>query len=154
LLFTRYLSSGPGKLKTERMTLDNFRMLVDFGFAVLIWAVQLVIYPSFLYYSKKELIAWHRKYTIRVTYIVLPLMFTQLILSVLQFVILRNFYTILSVILIGILWALTFTVFVPLHRKIDRGQPEANTCLSLVRYNWVRTLLWSSIFLISLGHSL
>ncbi len=136
------------------MTLDNFRLLVDFGFAVLIWAVQLVIYPSFVYYPKMELIRWHRKYTIRVTYIVLPLMFTQLILSVWQFLILRNFYTILSVILIGILWALTFAVFVPLHRKIDRGQPEVNTCSSLVRYNWVRTLLWSSIFLISLVHSL
>ncbi|WP_115463099.1 hypothetical protein [Winogradskyella aurantiaca] len=136
------------------MSIDALRLLVDFGFAVLIWAVQLVIYPSFQYYPKKELITWHRKYTIRVTYIVLPLMFTQLILSIWQLVALVNWYTLLSVLLIGILWILTFMLFVPLHRRIDMGQPEANTCIKLVRYNWVRTLLWSIVFLISLVYSL
>lgn len=136
------------------MSVDDFRLLLDFGFAVLIWAVQLVIYPSFLYYPKKDLITWHRSYTVRVTYIVMPLMFGQLILSIWQLIALKNLYTVLSVILIGLLWVLTFTVFVPLHRNIDRGQPESDTSLKLVRYNWIRTVLWSSVFLISLVNSL
>ena len=57
------------------MSLDLARLLIDFGFVVLIWAVQLVIYPSFGFYAKANLFEWHKSYTARVTYIVLPLMF-------------------------------------------------------------------------------
>ncbi|MFT7429007.1 MAG: hypothetical protein ACI9IZ_001504, partial [Nonlabens sp.] len=40
--------------------LDLLQLLVDFGLVVLIWIVQLIIYPSFLYYGSKTLNKWHK----------------------------------------------------------------------------------------------
>ncbi|MFT6745260.1 MAG: hypothetical protein ACJAR8_001821, partial [Bacteroidia bacterium] len=64
------------------MDFDTARLIVDFGLVVLIWMVQLIVYPSFLFYKDTELITWHTKYTPRITKIVAPLMFAQLSLSV------------------------------------------------------------------------
>ena len=41
------------------MTIDIARVIIDFGAVVLIWMVQLVVYPSFTYFQKKELMDWH-----------------------------------------------------------------------------------------------
>ncbi|WP_299365471.1 hypothetical protein [Winogradskyella sp.] len=132
------------------MTVEILRLLIDFGFVILIWAVQLVIYPSFGYYSKSDLVKWHRSYTKRVTFIVLPLMFSQLALSIFHLLQIRNWYTIISLFLVLMLWILTFRVFVPLHFSIDNNKPVENVCKKLVTRNWTRTVLWTSLFLISL----
>jgi DMSO reductase anchor subunit len=132
------------------MSIDLLRLLIDFGFLVLIWAVQLVIYPSFGYYSKENLFKWHKSYTTRVTFIVLPLMFSQLILASIQLLETQNLYTILSAILIIILWLLTFLIFVPLHQSIDNTSPIADVCNKLVQKNWLRTVLWTLLFVISI----
>ncbi len=132
------------------MTLDLARLIIDFGFLVVIWAVQLVIYPSFGFYIKDNLYRWHKSYTKRVTFIVLPLMFSQLILAIIQLWNTQNWFTILSNIVIALLWILTFTVFVPLHQSIDKNLPKENVCIKLVSKNWIRTLLWTLLFLISL----
>ena len=132
------------------MTLELIRLLIDFGFVVLIWCVQLVIYPSFAFYLPEHLLKWHRSYTKRVTYIVLPLMFSQLALAVFHLFYIRNWYTYLSLAIIFSLWWLTFRVFVPLHFSIDNNRPVENVCAKLVRKNWVRTTLWTLLFLITL----
>ena len=132
------------------MSLELLRVIIDFGFLVLIWAVQLVIYPSFGYYSKENLYKWHKSYTIRVTFIVLPLMFSQLILVVIQLWQSQNWLTVLSAILIIILWLLTFLIFVPLHQSIDNDRPVAQVCHKLVLTNWIRTLLWTVLFICSI----
>jgi hypothetical protein len=131
------------------MSLDLARLLIDFGFVVLIWVVQLVIYPSFGFYSKANLFNWHKSYTARVTLIVLPLMFSQLILSCIQLWKVQNWYTILSLVIIITLWLLTFLIFVPLHQSIDNNKSTDDVCFKLVRKNWTRTLLWTLLFSIS-----
>lgn len=132
------------------MTLDLIRLLIDTGFLILIWAVQLVIYPSFKFYSSENLYTWHRLYTVRVTFIVLPLMFSQLICALLHIWKIQNWYTLISLTLILLLWLLTFLVFVPLHQSIDNNNPVSEVCHKLVTKNWIRTLLWSVLFFISL----
>ena len=52
--------------------------LADFGLLVLIWMVQLVVYPGFKYYQRERLLEWHARYTSRISYIVGPLMLGQL----------------------------------------------------------------------------
>lgn len=136
------------------MTLDVARLVVDFGFLVLIWTVQLVIYPSFNYYTKGNLFKWHTSYTARVTFIVLPIMLSQLILALIQVFQLINWYTVTSLLIIAALWLLTFLIFVPLHQSIDANTPVKNVCDILVRKNWIRTILWTSLFLVSLLHIL
>jgi hypothetical protein len=132
------------------MTIEIIRLLIDAGFVVLIWAVQLVIYPSFKFYSKANLFQWHRLYTKRVTVIVLPLMGSQLLLGFIYLFQVQNTYTISSFVIILALWVITFTVFVPLHQSIDIGKPVENVCLKLEKRNWIRTLLWSLLFIISI----
>lgn len=131
------------------MTITEIRLLIDAGFLVLIWAVQLVIYPSFSFYEKTNLLIWHRSYTKRVTVIVLPLMFGQFILGIIHLWQLQDWYTTISIVIIIFLWLLTFLVFVPLHQSIDNNKPVVNVCKKLVNYNWIRTFLWSCLFIIS-----
>jgi hypothetical protein len=132
------------------MTLDIARLLIDFGFLILIWAVQLVIYPCFQYYSKHNLIIWHKSYTARVSLIVFPLILSQFTLACIQLWRLQNWYTILSMLIIISLWLLTFSIFVPLHQSIDNNSPVDKVCQKLVQKNWMRTVLWSALFVISL----
>ena len=118
------------------MPIALLHLIIDFGFAVLIWAVQLVIYPSFKFYTPENLIKWHRIYTQKITLIVLPLMFGQLAIAVIH---LWN----------TINWLLTFLIFVPLHQLIDKALHNDRTVTELVQKNRIRTFLWSLLFVLS-----
>lgn len=134
-----------------RNILNNFSevtLFVDFGLVVLIWLVQLIIYPSFLYYQKENLINWHRIYTSRIFIIVVPLMVVQLLLSIISIYININLESITSFVIILLLWSITFTFFAPLHFKISGGEISLKQLNILVKLNWVRTILWSILFLI------
>lgn len=132
------------------MDLKTIQLVIDFGFAVLIWAVQLIIYPSFKYYGTENLVKWHRIYTMRVTYIVLPLMFTQLIITIINVWNQLNIISISSLTIVLILWLLTFIVFVPIHQKIDNETAVSNDLDELISKNQYRTFLWTVLFLLSL----
>lgn len=132
------------------MDLKTLQLVIDFGFAVLIWAVQLVIYPSFKYYNPDNLTKWHRSYTSRVAYIVLPLMLTQLVITIIKAWYQSNLISIISLVVVLILWLLTFLVFVPIHQKIDNESASSTHLDELVSKNWNRTILWTFLFLLSL----
>lgn len=133
------------------MNQDSLRLLLDFGLVILIWLVQLVIYPSFLYYVKDDLVSWHKKYTPRIAFIVLPLMLGQLMLygALLQEG--KTFYSIGSFILVLMAWLLTFTVFVPRHKEITSDTYSEKTLSQLVKFNWSRTLIWTLLFVWNLA---
>lgn len=116
------------------------------GLLVLIWMVQLIIYPSFKFYSENELLQWHEKYVVAISYVVIPLMFGQLITAVIQLIAERNWFTIGSLVLITSVWMSTFTQFVPMHNTITSGLTTERTLEALVFKNWLRTGLWTIIF--------
>jgi DMSO reductase anchor subunit len=128
------------------MNLELLRLLFDFGLLVLILMVQLIIYPSFQFYTSENLLRWHKKYTLAISFVVIPLMFGQLITSALQLIDERNAYTIGSVILIALVWISTFTQFVPMHHRINNGQAKESLLNQIVKRNWIRTFLWTCIF--------
>ena len=82
------------------MSITILRLLFDFGLLVLIWIVQRIVYPSFLHYNSKDLVNWHKVYTSRLTFIVMPLMLGQLGISIYQLIMEINLYTVLSIIII------------------------------------------------------
>ena len=131
------------------MKLSILRLLFDFGLLVLIWMVQLIIYPSFQYYSENDLLAWHEKYMLAISFVVIPLMFGQLITAILQFIHDRDCFSIVSMMLITLVWISTFTQFVPLHDAIASGKATKSLLEELVFKNWIRTGLWTLIFLLS-----
>ena len=63
------------------MIVEILRILFDVGLLVLIWMVQLIVYPSFLYYTHEQLVVWHTRYVKQISLIVIPLMFGQTLVS-------------------------------------------------------------------------
>lgn len=125
-------------------------LLIDAGLCVLAWMVQLIVYPGFLAYSPANLQKWHRKYTPRITWIVAPLMLTQLGLSIYQLIEEPYGIPTISFILVLGIWFITFLLFVPLHQKIDRGLNSQTELQKLVNLSWYRTLPWTIILLLNL----
>ena len=129
------------------MSIAVLRLGIDFGLVVLIWMIQLIVYPSFLHYTTTNLIKWHRKYTPLIGYIVGPLMLLQLGISIYQISIEITYYNVISVLFISIIWALTFLKFVPIHNNISKGRINKSMLVSLVQKNWTRTILWTILFI-------
>ncbi len=132
------------------MELGTIRLLFDTGLFVLIWMIQLVVYPSFLYYEKDSLIKWHKKYTSGLSFVVIPLMFGQLILAVFQLVQQTVPETIVSLALVLAVWIVTFIQFVPIHKAITKRNSTPVLLKRLVKRNWLRTILWTLLFCWSL----
>ncbi|WP_299219189.1 hypothetical protein [uncultured Aquimarina sp.] len=126
------------------------RLLFDFGLLILIWIVQLIIYPSFKHFQKQDLIKWHSVYAVRIGLIVMPLMIGQLLMNVIFTFWFSNFYSFISLILVALVWSSTFLQFVPMHSRISDGKFDSKFINRLINLNWLRTFLWTTIFLYSL----
>ena len=124
--------------------------LIDFGLLVFIWTIQLVVYPGFRYFSADSLLKWHGNYTNAVSMIVMPLMIGQVALHSWRLYDSAAPVNFLTLLLVLGTWAVTFVIFVPLHNRISLNQELTLTLTNLVAYNWIRTALWSSIFLVGL----
>ncbi|TXD65407.1 hypothetical protein ESX12_10855 [Polaribacter glomeratus] len=125
-------------------------ILVDAGLVVLIWMVQLIIYPSFTYYKSEDLIKWHQKYTNRIAVIVVPLMLSQLAFAIVAVFLNLSFTTIITLLIVLFLWIFTFVSFAPLHFKISEGNTNQKILKLLIQRNWIRTFLWSVLLVLHL----
>jgi len=126
----------------------NIQLLVDFGLVVLIWIVQLIIYPGFLHYTKENLHKWHKYYTIRIAVIVIPLMFAQLIIGIWDVFQSVSIESITYLSLVLFLWIHTFLVFAPRHQRIAKNTFDEQLLSELVKKNWIRTAAWTLIFVL------
>lgn len=134
------------------MSLTLIRLLFDIGLVVLIWLVQLIIYPSFLFYERNNLKRWHYNYTKKITYIVLPLMMGQFIIAVIHLFNDFSIFSLGSFLIIVSLWIITISIFIPLHNKVSTDHFNQSIINKLTRLNWIRTLLWSGLFVLNLLH--
>lgn len=131
--------------------LEQLQIVSDFGMCVVLWLVQLIIYPSFQRIAPERVLAWHARYTFRVSFIIMPLMLVQLGLSVWFFWLAPNWIHGLHLALVLVAWGLTFFVSVPLHDRISQGESDAAVFKALVDTNWPRTVLWTCLSVVSLG---
>ena len=125
------------------------RLVLDVGLLVLIWMIQLIVYPSFLFYTAKELITWHKMYTKAIALIVIPLMLGQLGIAIYQVFLVQNTYTLTSIVLVVFLWGITLLKFAPLHQQISEGNTHLQVQKKLVQMNWMRTIVWTILFVMS-----
>ena len=99
------------------LTLYEIQTIADTGMLVILWMVQLMIYPGFLRHEARELVAWHKKYTFRVSFIIMPLMFAQLGCAI-MFALFEDGSSTGSVLaLVLFCWALTFFIPSPYIEK-------------------------------------
>ncbi|WP_430908898.1 hypothetical protein [Maribacter sp. 2-571] len=128
--------------------IQQIGLLFDFGLVVLIFMVQLIVYPSFLHYSSQALLQWHEKYTKSISRLVVPLMFGQLAILLFRSIGTPSYPAFASLVLVIAVWWLTFARFVPMHHAISKGKGDTAVLQRLVQLNWWRTFLWSAIFLV------
>ena len=119
------------------------RLVLDVGLLVLTWMIQLIVYPSFLFYTAKELVTWHKIYTKTIALIVIPLMLGQLGITIYQVFLVQNIFTFTSIILVVFLWGITLLKFAPMHQQISEGNTHIQLLKKLVQNNWIRTIIWN-----------
>jgi hypothetical protein len=81
-------------------------------------------------------------------------MFTQIFAIAYQLYRSQEFYTYLSAVLVVLVWIATFTKFVPLHNNIAKDYNVQDSVKKLIQGNWIRTVLWTVLFLVSLWNVL
>ncbi len=127
------------------------RLAIDAGLMVLIWMVQLVVYPSMTYMTKPQIDQWHPIYTGRITVIVMPLMLGQVVVYAISLWLgVPSILTYISVGLIAVTWLVTFLRAVPLHGRMISAADASAVARDLARCNWYRTALWTGVAILSL----
>ena len=129
--------------------MELIRLSIDTGLCMLIWLVQLIIYPSFIYIDRQKMNYWHSLYTRKITYFIAPLLFLQTGMIVYQ-ILFETLYYLIDGLLLSIIWFNTFFVAIPIHKAIDRKQSRAFNILKLIKINRWRTAAWTVILLLSL----
>ena len=119
-----------------------------------IWFVQIVHYPLMARVDREGFVEYERRHTRRTTWVVAPPMLievaTALLLVAKPAAGIPVVQAWIGMGLVLILWILTATVQVPLHRRLERGFDET-AHRRLVRSNWLRTLAWSARSVLVLG---
>ncbi|GAA4273776.1 hypothetical protein U6A24_02435 [Aquimarina gracilis] len=129
------------------MSIQLASLVFDFGMVVLIWIVQLVVYPGLKFYQKNDLIQWHKRYIIKIAYVVMPLMIGQLSLAIVKVFTMFSPDHLIILALITFVWISTFFQFLPMHNQISFGDSDDLILDQLIRKNWFRTVLLILVFL-------
>jgi len=109
----------------------------------LIWVIQLVHYPLFAQVGRETFQDYHRRHTRQITWVVAPIMFTELATAAwLVFAGSREPWLLASFVPLGGNWLSTWRVQIPLHEKLAKGFDE-QTHERLVATNWWRTAAWT-----------
>ena len=107
-----------------------------------IWFVQIVHYPLFGRVGAAEFPAYEREHARRTGRVVGPAMVVELLLA-LALTTRGGALVWAGLALLGVIWASTAFVQVPLHRRLERGADVAAQ-RRLVRTNWIRTAAWTA----------
>lgn len=114
-----------------------------FALLGVIWAVQCVLYPLFARVPSAQFADYHAEHVRRVTRVVAPLMLLEAASGIVLVAGLGLRTPVgLSLFPLGVVWASTFFIQVPLHRRLATGWSAARV-RQLVRGNWIRTAAWT-----------
>ena len=109
----------------------------------IIWLVQLVHYPSFLYVDRNRFENFCRFHQQRISFIVIPAMCLELVANIWTYMqSSQSVLYILSSLALYAIWFITFFISMPYHRQLSRAFDKM-AIRSLIRTNWLRTALWT-----------
>jgi len=121
----------------------------------IIWFVQLIHYPWFHDVPADRFIAYHRKYTRVMGFLVGPAMLAELItggllLGATSSGSIRSLL-VAGLVMLGLIWLSTIALQIPCHQRLASGY-DPRTHRRLVQTNWIRTIGWSArLLLLVLG---
>jgi len=122
--------------------INTIRIIIDSLLFMLILLVQLIIYPTFHNISVDIFSEWHHGYMEKISFIVGPLMIIQPIIVISQCLTHNSFLCYLSIIMILIVWAITFMYSVPCHNLLQYNGYDKTIVDKLILTNWYRTIPW------------
>jgi hypothetical protein len=122
---------------------------IDFAMFVVIWIVQLIVYPAFYHVQERTFVSWHSKYCNKIGFFVLPLMLFQLIEAASSSFFVGDTLAFLKLGAVLVAWLVTLLLSAPCHRVLARDGKKSKVIHRLVMTNWLRTFLWTFIFLVS-----
>lgn len=132
-------------------SLEIAALALDSGLLVLIWLVQLVIYPAFREVDAERFPTWHAAYSRRVSWVVIPLMFGQLGVTSALVVGELNIGNVLAMAGVLLAWVSTFLQAVPLHRKLSQEGRVLGVIDRLLQVNQIRVFAWTAVWLLSIA---
>lgn len=123
--------------------------MIDMALVVLIWIVQLVIYPAFHSIERDKFRQWHQSYTTSISILVFPLMLFQLIIYAWELLVQHNSNFLFSLVLLTGLWVHTFFLSAPIHLQLGKTAYDKNEVNRLIRLNWWRVSAWNLVWVLS-----
>ena len=127
-------------------SLTTFEIVINFGLVVLIWMVQLIIYPSFHYYNPKKSNDMASKIYKNDCNDCNSVDVGSIRISIHSVIDNGTYLSWTKLIIILFIWGLTWMYFAPTHTKLSKGILKKDTLTQLVSLNWYRTIAWTLVF--------
>jgi len=128
--------------------------LVTVYLAGLVWFVQIVHYPLMARVGDDDFPRYERAHSERTSLVVAPPMLIELACAIWLAAApppgVGRPGALAGLALVAVLWASTFFIQVPCHRRLERGF-DAAAHRRLVQTNWVRTAAWSLRAVLAVG---
>ena len=107
-----------------------------------IWVIQLLHYPTFHFIEESDYVEFQHFHMQRISFIVVPVMIIELLSGFMLVYYFRSNLLILCLIILLVIWLITFVFFTKLHQSLLGGYDKIIVD-KLVQINWSRTILWS-----------
>ena len=125
--------------------LELVHLLTTAMMVSIIWLVQILHYPTFLYIDIDRYTEFQNFHMKNISFLIIPLMLLEFLTGflLLFFVDEIDFYFSISFGLLVLLWLITASFFSKYHSALS-NKYERGIILKLIRLNWVRTFFWTA----------
>lgn len=125
-------------------TLELIHLIATSMMVSIIWIIQILHYPTFLFVDKKHYTEFQKFHMENISYLIIPIMLLELLtgLSILLKIKMINFYFFASFGLLILIWLITALFFSKFHSELS-NKYNRDTILKLIRLNWIRTFFWT-----------
>ena len=131
-------------MTTNLLSLEQLHLIVTSMMVAIIWMVQILHYPSFLFVNKQQYTEFQHFHMKKISYIIVPIMLLELFsgFGILFYIEKAQLSLYASLTLLVLIWVITGLFFTKYHTELSKKY-NRNTILRLIRFNWIRTVLWT-----------
>lgn len=131
-------------MTTNLLSLEQLHLIATSMMVAIIWMVQILHYPSFLFVNKQQYTEFQQFHMKKISYIIVPIMLLELFsgFAILFYIEKAQLSLYASLILLVLIWVITGLFFTKYHTELSKKY-NRNTILRLIRFNWIRTVLWT-----------
>lgn len=131
-------------MTTNLLSLEQLHLIATSMMVAIIWMVQILHYPSFLFVDKQQYTEFQHFHMKKISYIIVPIMLLELFsgFGILFYIEKVQLSLYASLTLLVLIWVITGLFFTKYHTELSKKY-NRNTILRLIRFNWIRTVLWT-----------